>query len=176
MVDERIAEDVEEIARPKAEKKFPLIPVILGANALVIGVVLFLILYGRSPSSDSSPSSGDNFASSGAAASIPTSGIGVGPKFPLDTFIVNLYEPVGTRYLKVTMELELSSNAAVKELEKRRSQVSNIIIDYLSSLTYSETIGPTAKENIRQSIMKRINNVMKTGRVVAVFFTEFIIQ
>src|SRR5690349_4794835 len=43
---------------------------------------------------------------------------GVGPVATLEPFVVNLNEPSGTRFLKASFEVELTSPHAMEELEK----------------------------------------------------------
>lgn len=64
----------------------------------------------------------------------------------LATFIVNLADTTGNRYLKVKLEMALSNKAAEKELGKRRRQVRNQIILALSSKTYQQVRGAPGKD------------------------------
>ena len=46
-----------------------------------------------------------------------------GTIFPLETFIVNLADEGGKRYLRITMDLELSQGAVADDIKKRLPQV-----------------------------------------------------
>ncbi|SRR3989338_2754503 len=100
----------------------------------------------------------------------------LGPMFPLESFIVNLSEPGGKRFIKVTMEMELGSKELEEEFKNRLPQFKDYIITVLSSKTMDEVITAEGKFKLKEEIMARINQSLKTGVVKNVFFTEFVVQ
>ena len=56
--------------------------------------------------------------------------------YPLDPFIVNLADPVGNRYLRVKLALDLGSPALQAEVEQRIPQLRDSILILLSSKTW----------------------------------------
>lgn len=100
----------------------------------------------------------------------------VGPIFDLEPFIVNLEDQKDTRYLKAKLSLELKGQKATEELNKRLPQIRDIMIEVLSSKTYSELATLHGKEHLKNEIMIRLNSILKTGTVRNVFFTEFVMQ
>ncbi len=117
------------------------------------------------------PAQGPAVAQTGLRSGPPT-----GPLVPFETVIVNLNEPGGTRYLKATFQVEVSSKGVEKELEKVKIPVKDALIEYLSSLTLSETQSMDAKRKIKLNIINRINRFLTTGRVLNIYFTEFVVQ
>jgi flagellar FliL protein len=98
--------------------------------------------------------------------------------WPMDPFIVNLTDNEGERYLKVVMQLELSDQLMVEEMKKMSPKLRDTILDLLSSKTYKEMIDPLGKQRLRDEIAMRMNmnvNAAK-GKVIKVYFTEFVIQ
>ena len=100
----------------------------------------------------------------------------VGPMKSLDTFIVNLADPLGKRYLKVKMDLELSDEKVVPELEKRLPQLKDTILTTLCSKTYEEIGTLEGKMQLRMEIQARLNQHLKAGKIKNIYFTEFIVQ
>jgi flagellar protein FliL len=100
----------------------------------------------------------------------------VGPTRSLDTFIVNLADPHGKRYLKVKMDLELSDEKVVPELEKRLPQLKDTILTTLCSKTYEEIGTLEGKMQLRMEIMARLNQYLKSGKIKNIYFTDFIVQ
>ncbi len=99
-----------------------------------------------------------------------------GPLFKLDTMIVNLADKGGKRYLRVTMELELSSPETVAEIEKRMAMIRDGILMILPSKTYAEISTTEGKIALRNQIMAKINEMLSTGSVKNIYFTEFVVQ
>ena len=104
----------------------------------------------------------------------------VGPVTPLDPFIVNLNETDATRYLKATLEVEVSSATVVAELEKLKRPVRDELLRYLSSLSVADTQGEIGKAKIQQEVVSRLNRLLGKGdkgdKVRRLFFVEFMVQ
>lgn len=110
-----------------------------------------------------------------AAAGIPQK-VEMGPIRSMETFIVNLADPLGKRYLKVRMDLELSDEKMVPEVEKRLPQLRDAILTALSSKTYEEIGSLDGKMQLRAEIIAMLNQYLKTGKVTNVYFGEFVVQ
>jgi len=100
----------------------------------------------------------------------------IGHMFPLDSFIVNLAEEKGRRYLKVRMELELDSEIVQEEVEKRLPQFRDSLLVLLSSKTFQQIEGVAGKNLLRDEIVSRLNGFLTSGKVKEVYFTEMVVQ
>jgi flagellar protein FliL len=100
----------------------------------------------------------------------------VGPIQQLDSFIVNLASKEGERYLKVTLSMELSDEAALKEVEKRIPQLRDAIIILLSSKSFEDVVHVEGKDTLKKEILARINSFLTTGEAKKIYFTEFVVQ
>lgn len=100
----------------------------------------------------------------------------VGKIIPLETFIVNLAGSKGRRIAKVNMEIEIQGENIQEEIEKRKAQVRDIIIIILSGKTYDEVSNKEGKEKLRDEIKDTVNGFLTKGKIVNVYFTEFIYQ
>lgn len=98
--------------------------------------------------------------------------------YPLKSFIVNLVERngVGRQYLKMTMELEVGSEADRKILESRLSPIRDTVLLLLSSLSFPEINSMEGKVQLKHALLTRINEVLGGDSVVNIYFTEFVVQ
>jgi flagellar FliL protein len=100
----------------------------------------------------------------------------LGPLVPLEGLVTNLADPDSDRYLKVSMQARITSNAARAEVEAHMVPVRNQILLYLSSLTIADTSGSENKRNIQKRVKRIANEAMPTSRITQIYFTEFVIQ
>lgn len=100
----------------------------------------------------------------------------IGPIYPLDQFIVNLVSNNADRYLKCKIDLEMDSPDLQKELDKKLPAIRDIIINILSSKTVEEIQTAKGKEKLKEEIKRKINEILTTGEIRHVYFTEFVIQ
>ncbi|MDD5476319.1 MAG: flagellar basal body-associated FliL family protein, partial [Syntrophales bacterium] len=100
----------------------------------------------------------------------------IGTLWSMGTLIVNLLDDEGERYLKATIELELSSPDMVSELDVLKPKILDGILDLLSSKYYRDIVGFEGKQHLRDEISLRINNYLSRGRISNVYFTDFVIQ
>jgi flagellar protein FliL len=96
--------------------------------------------------------------------------------WPMDPFIVNLIDNEGERYLKVVMQLELSDQPVADELNLLKPKVRDNILDLLSAKTYKEMMDPIGKQRLREEIAFRASSYLTKGKILKVYFTEFVIQ
>lgn len=96
--------------------------------------------------------------------------------YALEPLVVNLAEPKTRRYLRVTINLELDGPGVLKEIEMLKPCLIDSIITLLSSKTSADIENPEGKISLRREIITSLNKQLTTGRVINVYFTEFIIQ
>jgi len=100
----------------------------------------------------------------------------MGPIYPLDQFIVNLVSNNSERYLKCKISLELDAPELQQELDKKLPAVRDTIIQILSSKTVEEIQTARGKEKLKEEIRRKLNEMLTTGEIRHVYFTEFVIQ
>ncbi len=100
----------------------------------------------------------------------------IGPIYPLDQFIVNLLSDNGSRFLKIKMDLEMSSQELTTELDKKKPLIRDIVIRTLTSKTFQEVSTGKGKEKLKDELVDRINSVLADGSIKNIFFTEFVVQ
>ena len=100
----------------------------------------------------------------------------IGILYPLDTFTVNLKSDTGSRYLKVTLSLELEGEELSLELDAKMPVLKDRIIRILSSKTIEEISSKKGKSKVATQIMDTLNSMIADGQIRGIYFTEFVIQ
>ncbi len=94
----------------------------------------------------------------------------------MGTYLVNLADPGGKRYLKITMQFELTNAKVSQELARRTVEVRDKIIMLLSSKEYEEIGNPTGKMTLKKELISQLNRILQDGQVKEIYFTEFLVQ
>ncbi len=106
----------------------------------------------------------------------PEEEVTIGPIYKMDTLIVNLADQGGKRYLRVTMELELSAPEVLEEINLRLPQLRDQILMVLPSKQYSDISTTEGKVALRDELIAKMNGILKKGTVTMIYFTEFVVQ
>ena len=176
----------EESGSEKPQKKsggsgLLLIVIILLLLLIIVGgAVYFLFL--RTPSQDASQqqqppislTEPDNMPQT-------TTGHGLkddpGPIQAYPPFLVNLADPGGNRYLKLTLSIELSKEKNFPaEVAAKEPRIKDIVVSVLASKMYDEISSTQGKVALKQELMRRLNTIMSGGRVTDIYITEFVVQ
>jgi flagellar FliL protein len=96
--------------------------------------------------------------------------------WPMEAFVVNITDAGTERYLKLVIQLELSEAGAVAELEQIKPRLRDSILDLLTPKTYKELMDVAGKQRLREDVAGRVNNALTKGKVIRVYFTEFVVQ
>lgn len=99
-----------------------------------------------------------------------------GPIVPLESFIVNLADEGGQRYLRITMQIELSDKDLQEEVEKRLPKIRDSILMILPGKKSEDIRSSEGKTKVRDELIAAINESLTTGTVEGLYFTEFVIQ
>jgi len=96
--------------------------------------------------------------------------------YTFEPFIVNLMDSANIRYVKLNMDVELSSADVIAEIEEKKPALRDMVISLLSNRTYSELLGVRGKTQLREELLRRMNQILSTGTVTRIYFTEFVVQ
>ncbi|MFB3925568.1 MAG: flagellar basal body-associated FliL family protein [Syntrophales bacterium] len=94
----------------------------------------------------------------------------------MEPFIVNLIDNNGERYLKISIELEVSDKNIIPEMNKLKPKLRDNVLDLLTAKSYKDLVDMVGKQRLRDEIMMRLNSFLVGGKIVKVYFTEFVIQ
>lgn len=154
---------------PKKKGK-TLILIIVAANVLLGGgaAAFFVLGNGSAAAAEAPAHDGADAAAKAAKSGAPMA------EFP--PIIVNLNEPEGTRYLKVTIAIQLSNDKLQADVEQLKPVIKDAFIRDLSELNFRQTMGAKNKSVIKRRLLKRFNEAVGTEAGVEVLFTEFVVQ
>ena len=101
----------------------------------------------------------------------------VGKVIAMDTFIVNLADPGASRYLRVTMDVEVTGGKTPEEeIARRTSQLRDAILMILPTKKFSDIISTEGKTALRDELIDALNALLTTSKVSRIYFKEFVIQ
>jgi len=98
---------------------------------------------------------------------------------PLEPFVVNLADPTGSRFLRVTLSLVVADEAIAKEFEEDEVvhlRVRSAILELLAQKQASELVTPEGKTQLKKSIAEGVKHAAHELEVADVLFSEFIVQ
>ena len=96
--------------------------------------------------------------------------------YSLEPLVVNVTGDGYNRFLKLRVELETSDSGVKGELDARLPQVRDALIVLLSSKQLSDITDFEGKALLKEDILERVNDVLETGSVRSILFTEFVVQ
>lgn len=96
--------------------------------------------------------------------------------YALEPLVVNVTGDGYNRFLKLRVELEASDVELKAEIEARLPQVRDALIVLLSSKQLSDITDFEGKALLKEDILERVNDLLETGDVKSVLFTEFVVQ
>jgi len=100
----------------------------------------------------------------------------MGPTKKLETFIVNLADKGGERYLRVSMNLELEKEETVEVVGKILPKIRDAILMILPTKKYEDIGTVEGKSALRNEMLTKINELMKPEKIKNIYFTEFVVQ
>ena len=100
----------------------------------------------------------------------------MGPTKKLETFIVNLADKGGERYLRVSMNLELEKEETVEIVGKILPKIRDAILMILPTKKYEDIGTVEGKSALRNEMLIKINELMKPEKIKNIYFTEFVVQ
>ena len=100
----------------------------------------------------------------------------VGTTVALPVFTTNLADPLGQRFIRLNLEVEVADAKAVEELGRLNARVRDSILLLLSSKTYADIATTESKMMLKSEITDRLNTILGPGKVYQVFITDMVIQ
>jgi flagellar basal body-associated protein FliL len=111
----------------------------------------------------------------------------------MSTKIINLLDPGGHKYIRLTVVVEVAPDNPEyeslpeeektayltefeDELNARMPIMDDTVITLLSTKTYDELYTADGKENLRQEIMETLSVKLPDLHLISIYFTEFVVQ
>jgi flagellar FliL protein len=177
---EEAEKPAEGAEAPKKKSKLPLI----GSGVVVlVGAVVALWYLGVGPFAGGAPKHSEASAAVGeegghgeeAEGDDGHGGGKAGGILALEPFIANLADDGGRRYLKATFQVDFGGHVP-PAIEGRLPQTRDLLLTLFTSKTFDEIRTPEGKQQLREEIIARVNQVLDRDLAKAVYFTEFIVQ
>jgi flagellar FliL protein len=97
--------------------------------------------------------------------------------FDLPELLVNLNAPGRrTNFLKISISLELSADADIKQLETVMPRIVDSFQVYLRELRVSDLKGSAGIYRLREDLLRRVNEAARPVKINDVLFKEVLIQ
>jgi len=100
----------------------------------------------------------------------------IGPMVKIDEFIVNIISEDGRHYVKAALTIELDKEEALEETNKRMPQIRDAILLLVGNKTFEELQDLQGKKQLKAELVSKINSFLQTGKVKAIYFTDFVVQ
>lgn len=99
-----------------------------------------------------------------------------GDSFKLETFNLNLGNPLENRYIRLDVALEYKGGEGQKkELVKRTPQIRDVVVTVVSRKTREFLLSPDGKSQLRKELLTRINRYMSRP-IESVYLTDILIE
>ena len=186
-----MAKEEQAPAEESAEGGKKKMIIIIGAAvavALILGVVAFMMLgkgdsktkkEGEAAQAEGAHGAPAEAPAAGGHGGAPAAGGAASPAaniFPLDPFIVNIYDGQELRYLKVKVELEMVGPTVKGEIEGRLAPIRDSVLILLSAKTLQDIQDVQGKNALKDEILGAINKNIPPGKISKVYFTDFVVQ
>lgn len=168
-----MAEKKKEVATPEGGSKKKLF-LIIGLIAVVLlagagTAAFFMLKKAPEPKETKDP-----------AKNVPVPDLNqqadIGPQVNIEEFIVNIISGDSAHYVKASLTVELTNPEVKAEVEKRMPQMRDAILLLIGNKTFEELQDLQGKKQLKAELTSKINSFLKTGKVKAVYFTNFVVQ
>jgi flagellar FliL protein len=96
--------------------------------------------------------------------------------YEMDTFMVNLADPGGKRFLKATMKLKVSSSEVSEECKLRNFELRDQVLIMLSNKETLELVSTDDKLALKRQLIEVLNRALRKGQILEIYFSDFLIQ
>jgi len=182
--DEQAAAEQPEAGGGSKKKLFIIIGAAVGV-AVILAVVFMMMgkggkkaekKEGAEATTEAKAEGGAHGAPAKAEGGAPGAATGAANIFPLEPFIVNIYDGQELRYLKVKVELEMAGVGVKADLDGRLAPIRDAILVLLSTKTLQDIQDIQGKNQLKDEILSSINKIIPPGKIAKIYFTDFVVQ
>ena len=97
----------------------------------------------------------------------------------LEPFTVNLADPGGSRFLRLSVRLVVDSPKAGEEAQKNNvllARIRSSILELLAQQKADSLITPEGKSELKAAIAEHVKEILEEAKVTDVLFTDFVVQ
>jgi flagellar FliL protein len=161
---------------PKDNKK---LFIIIGAVVAVLaigGAAMFFLGGSKSEKAPAHEAAKVEAKAEGGHGEAAAEGAGGSTIYPLEPFIVNIYDGQEIRYLKLKVEFELANTQAKADLDSKVAPLRDAILILLTTKTMQEIQDLQGKNQLREQILGAVGKIIPAGKITKVYFTDFVVQ
>lgn len=97
--------------------------------------------------------------------------------FLLGDFTANMATPDKSRkFIRVEIRLKMSDSSMERELRDENIRLRDAVIDEMSLKQFSEVSTPRGKLVLKENIQKKLNEIVRSGKIDEVYFTKFVVR
>jgi len=175
-----MAEQAKAQEAPPKDKKKLFIMIGAAVAVLVIGGGAMFFLGGsksdKAPGQEAAKVEAKAEGGHGEAKGGEGAAAGVTSIYPMEPFIVNIYDGQELRYLKLKVEFEMANPQVKPELEAKMAPLRDAILILLTTKTMQEIQDLQGKNQLREQILAAVGKVVPPSKVTKVYFTDFVVQ
>lgn len=93
-----------------------------------------------------------------------------------EVILVNLSGSNSYIRVGVVLKYPQANKKLAAELKEKESQLRDAVITYLRTMTYADVAPAGAGEALKQNLLVEINKNLRTGDVVGILWTDFLVQ
>ena len=94
----------------------------------------------------------------------------------METFVVNLADPGGKRYLRVTIALEIDDKDFIAEAKDNVPKMRDKVLLILPAKKFKDIRTSSGKDSLRKEIIAQLNPLLDKCKITNLYFQEFVIQ
>jgi flagellar FliL protein len=170
-------------------------PLLLLVNTALMGGVLFLVLKGNKGSAAEPGKAGDKAGAEHGEKGGEKAGEGgdkgggehggkagagegskPGPILKLEPFVIQLRALESERYIRITFDLEVKSDADAEFVKGRLSHIRDAVIAWFSDRTVEELRGSEGMDRVKTALTHRLDEVVPGHRIRQLLITDFVMQ
>jgi flagellar FliL protein len=98
---------------------------------------------------------------------------------PFDPFVVNLADPGGSRFIRVTLSVVVDDEKVASKIADTPVSVKearSAILELLSEQNSASLVTPDGKTALKKAIIDRVSKIFPDAKVTDVYFAEFVVQ
>ena len=146
-------------AAPKGKSKLKLIIIALAVVALGVGGGVYAM---RRPSA---PAASEKSTSRGLVT--------------FDPFVVNLADPGGSRFIRVTLSLVVDDEKVASKITDTpvsMKEARSAILELLAEQNAAGLVTADGKQALKKAIIEHVSAIFPDAKVTDVYFSEFVVQ
>ena len=143
---------------PKGKSKIKLIVIVLAVLAVGIGGGVYAMRRPASAPTEQSTSRG---------------------LVTFDPFVVNLADPGGTRFVRLTLSLVVVDEkiaSKISDTPVSMKEARSAILELLAEQSSNSLVTTEGKDALKKAIIERVSKIFSDAKVLDVYFSEFVVQ